>query len=364
MPDGGGKMSSNMCRLALAATAVAVVVATDLSAGDYHEQSTLACGDCHIMHTSAPTEGGGADQPAGNGFQVPAGLLRDDINDLCLSCHDASSRATDVLGGNSGRHSGDVRQAGSLNRMGRSGLPSTGHTLDSLAHAPGSSPPWKPEDENGAGKGLNCINCHAPHGGQESVPTYRNLRSDAGNNPLGAGLITYNHDSPGTNNPGRDVFVRRSLDFDEAAVDFNEPDPTGSAIGRFCAGCHNLFHGSPGDANIGGTVEGQGYRGFRRHPSGGVNVGAVGGQGSSAALFASRTNRVKVMSEAGEWDIPGADVTPTCITCHKAHGNDNPFGLIYRSGSGSLTENGDAGGSTLESLCQQCHVQGLDDPLF
>ena len=64
------------------------------------------------------------------------------------------------------------------------------------------------------------------------------------------------------------------------------------------------------------------------------------------------------MSSSASWDAPAADVTPTCITCHKAHGNGNPFGLIFRAGSGAPTEDGDTDGSSLRDLCGQCHVQG------
>ena len=321
--------------------------------GDYHEGTTLDCGDCHVMHPR-PAEGPSSLAP---GPRVGE-LLREDVNDLCLACHDDSPNAADVLGPNSGSRPGDVRQAGALNRLGRGGVPSTGHTLDSLAVAPGSSPPWSADRENGAGNGLNCINCHAPHGGGHAGPTYRNLRDDAGNNLPGQGLVTYNHGAPGLNDLTRDVFVRRALDYDESAVDFNEPDPRDSAIGRFCAGCHTDFHGAPGSAQIGGEREGDSVTAFLRHPVAGVDIGAArGGRRSKLSRFASLENRVKVMSELGRWDAPGSDVTLTCISCHKAHGNDNPFGLIYRSGHGRIDENGDSGGGTLEALCGQCHAE-------
>jgi nitrate reductase cytochrome c-type subunit len=53
-------------------------------------------------------------------------------------------------------------------------------------------------------------------------------------------------------------------------------------------------------------------------------------------------------------------LTPTCTTCHKAHGNQNPYGLIYLKGTGAVTEEGDADGQTegLRTMCKQCHSQG------
>jgi len=333
--------------------------ATVRQEGDYHDGETLRCSECHVMH---PRRSGAAQpaeelDPGQRGFVGE--LLREEVNDTCLACHDGSGRAVDVLGINQGRYPGDVRQAGHLNRLGRSGLPGTGHTLDSTEPAPGSDPPWSAEEENGGGRGLNCINCHAHHGSQAGLPTYRNLRPDAGVNAAGKGRVTYNHGSPGRNDVTRDVFVRQSLRYDETVVDFNEPDPQDSAMGRFCAGCHAQFYGIAGrSAHIGGAGEVGFQTRFLRHPGAGVDLGAGAGAWSSLSRLASRSNRVKVMSGSGEWNPPSASVTPTCITCHKAHGNDNAFGLIYRSGTGTLTENGDSGGGRLEHLCSQCHAAG------
>ena len=327
-----------------------------LRPGQYHDGATLLCGECHVMHGSTAPDASSDGPRRALDLQSAGVLLKKDVNELCLTCHDDSAVAADVLGANRGSQPGAVRQAGFLNHVTGSGRELTGHTLGSLDAAPGSSPTWRPEDENGPGQGLDCTNCHAPHGEEHAGPSYRNLRSDAGTNPPGAGLVTYN-DRPGVNDPTRDVFLRRALDYDESAVDFNEPDTTDSAMGRFCAGCHGEFHGSPGSAAIGGTPQGDSYTGFVRHPAAGVDIGASGEGGSSLRRFETLSNRVKVMSGLGVWDPAAPDATPTCITCHKAHGNANPFGLIYRSGFGTPTENGDSRGGTLEHLCGQCHAE-------
>ena len=112
-----------------------------------------------------------------------------------------------------------------------------------------------------------------------------------------------------------------------------------------------------GDRCVGGVPFGAGYEEFLRHPTAGVNIGALGGGHSSLTQYNARVNKVKVMSASGAWNPAGTDVTPTCISCHKAHGNGNAFGLIFRSGSGTLTEDGDANGVQYENLCGQCHVQ-------
>lgn len=323
--------------------------------GDYHEGSTLDCAECHVLHP----------RPFQSSLPAPGArvgpLLKKDVNDLCLSCHDNSARASDVLGTNHGKHPEDVRQAGFLSRVGVTGATGTGHTLDSLETAPGSSPPWSAASEDGGARGLSCIHCHAPHGSGHGERAYRNLRADAGNHQMGEGLVTYNAGSPGTNDLSRDVFVRQALRYDESMVDFNEPQPDDSAMARFCAGCHGAFHGRPGDAaTIGGELgPGGKYRGFVRHPAAGVDVSlrADDEEGTSAMLFNQHQNKVKVMSASGMWNPIGSDATPTCITCHKAHGNDNAFGLIYRSGRGRVTENGDSHGNQVEHLCGQCHVE-------
>ena len=340
-------------RLWLVAAATGIVFPLAARAGDYHEGSTLDCAECHVMHTYANQQGaqGG---PVRKAAEVGP-LLKKDVNELCLVCHDNSPRAPDVLGRNLGKYAGVVRQAGYLNRLGVDGLPGTGHTLGSVEFAPGSQPPWNAEVENGSGVGLTCINCHAPHGSEGGSSAYRNLRSDAGHNATGRGLVTYNKGSS-ANDLRRDVFERRPQGYDESDVDFNEPNRRDSAVARFCAGCHDNFHGTPGDPNTVGGALGAGgrYRGFIRHPASGVNL-SLSSAGASLHAYNSHTNKVKVMSELGRWGPAGTDATPTCISCHKAHGNGNAFGLILRSGQGALTEEGDSQGKGVESLCTQCH---------
>jgi hypothetical protein len=76
-----------------------------------------------------------------------------------------------------------------------------------------------------------------------------------------------------------------------------------------------------------------------------------------------------VMDAAGKWDGTSANMTPSCFSCHKSHGNKNSFGLIYmlpnRATNGpvadptrlaSMTEQGDGG--HLRDMCRNCHGQG------
>jgi cytochrome c553 len=338
------------------ALAVVLFTGTPAAAGDYHKGATLHCAECHVMHASQ-SHGYNAD---GSGWFVPLGgqpyeyLLRNSINELCLTCHNGSTYAPDVLEANiiSG-----VRLGGALNKNNVAPyFDSTGHTLGTVDPAPGGT--WAP----GAEHGLTCIDCHAQHGrGSTAVANgYRNLNPAAG----GASVNPPSY-ATGTNDTTKDVFERAPAAYTIADVDFNEPDQTKSAYASWCGACHSDFHGAVGSTTIGGT----GGTGFDRHPSAGVNIGAAGGGHSSTAVFATgsrtgtpgaKTSYVKVMTATGNWTPQSAaevtDHTPSCMSCHKAHGNQNPFGLIYMKNTGAITGEGTAGG-IYEDLCRQCHVQ-------
>jgi len=342
------------------ALAIVAFASGPVIAGDYHQGATLICSDCHTMHSSQQ-HGYNAN---GTGIFTPIGgtgpyhyLLRNHINDLCLSCHDGQTFAPDVLEANTGT---TVRQAGALNRDGTAPYyNSTGHTLDSTDTPPGGT--WTPDPVDG----LLCTDCHYPHGGRSGQNPYRNLSQSPGN----GGGITAPTYAVATNDTTKDVFERNApASYDIADIDFNEPDQTKSAYATYCKGCHTDFHGAIGGAELGGT--GTPPEEFVRHPTAGVDIGALGGGHSSKSMFAygSRTNAttklnwVKVMTATENWepnvDTDVTDHTPSCFTCHKGHGNQNAFGLVYMNAlSGAKTEEGTSGG-TYRNLCNQCHAQG------
>jgi hypothetical protein len=333
----------------LGVLALAVCLPIGAVAGDFHTGATLVCSDCHVMHFSQQ-HGYNADG-TGN-FTALGGtaqhyLLRNEVNDLCLTCHNGSSFAPDVLGSNANSY---VREAGALNRPSHGeGLGTTGHTLDSTDPAPGSNPEWSAED------GLECANCHFPHG---SATGYRNLAGNPGNYSTQSrsyANVTY---ATGTNDLTKDVYQiaagPMATHYSVDNVFYNEPAaPTKaeSAYAFYCKGCHTDFHGDKGGTEMGGATGEE----WLRHPSSNANIGGLTGGHSSLTTFTSRVNKVKVMSASGTY--PAADNTPSCFSCHKSHGNQNAFGLVFMSGTGAVDEEGDDG-TTVKQMCKQCHVQG------
>ncbi len=341
--------------------------------GEYHFAGTLLCYDCHTIHFSQSHEWGSGNaltsgaKPGGNWFVSTgpnASLLKvAGVTSLCLACHDGQSFAPDVLGGNTGTH---VRQAGALTTGTAPYEGWKGHTLEATGHPPGI-PPTCSNCHGGhpltVPPPLRCTHCHDQHGNVY----YRNLAkaySGAGSFPG----VTY---AKGTNDTTKHVFLRSWTEGQIAAnygagnVDFNEPDSTKSGMGEWCGQCHGKFHGQKGDSNMGGSTG----TAWLRHPTADANIGAFAtdGEHSSLDVFRNRVYRVKVMSSTGDWGTQGstwpgapATLTPTCISCHKGHGNQNPFGLIFMGGSGTgLTEEGDGTASaSVKDLCRQCHVQG------
>lgn len=350
--------------LVLAGSLLAVAALASWSwAGDYHMNQQLICQDCHVMHYSQAH--GYNDDGTGNFTSLGAGgpyhyLLRNDINELCLSCHNGSASAPDVFEAHA---NGYVRQAGALNEVGGNNNyeEGNGHTLGSDAIAPGGT--FANAD------GLNCVNCHAPHGRQAGLVApynvqggYRNLFLEV----TGFTSISYTRgDVEGANTAAAWIHEDASSGvnanhYGRGGITFNEPDQTDSRYADFCQGCHTNFHGAIGGPEVGGT--GTPAEEFVRHPMAGVNIGAIGGGHSNLSrIVAKGANQIQVMSptgvKAGSYTAADNQLTPSCMSCHKGHGNQNAFGLVYMVGTGTITEEGD-NGIDARNTCRQCHTQG------
>lgn len=330
--------------------ACALGLASMAWAGDWHVSSTLVCSDCHVAHYSQQhtLTGSGAFTPLGGSGPYER-LLRNDPNLICLSCHNENSIAPDVFGLNHGKAGTTDRSAGALN-SGSVSLSNDanyadidGHTLWSTATAPGGT--WSHSTE-----GLECVDCHSPHG---SAAQFRNLRTSTRSTN-----IFYNkplsYVPGGANIATRDIWLKNLHEYDVADVAYNEPDQTKSAFGAWCQSCHTLFHGSEASTNM---FDGSAWL---RHPTADANIaGSMLRQyltGTSDST-GTRANRVRVMDANNMWGAGSATMTPSCFSCHKSHGNQNGFGLIFMAGNGStVTEEGDGG--QYRDLCRQCHTQG------
>lgn len=332
--------------------------------GEYHHGTSLKCSQCHTMHYSQAHSysGGPADPYVGTNGPYEY-LLQGEVNEMCLRCHDENDDRKDVMGTTTYVLDGG-RIAGALNWADGAGTNdpgyehSDGHSMGSTAIAPGGIF----QNPNG----FNCTDCHHQHGyagfGAVTVDpaaTYPTYWTDWGTyrNLIGSTQrITF---ANGTNDPAvYDVFENGGAygtrKYDTNLIDYNEPVNNDSAFANWCGSCHSNFHGGIGGANTGGTASGE----FVRHPTEEVNLGAIGGGHSRLSVYDGHTIHVKMMSETGDWVTAGnTTLTPSCFSCHKAHGNQNPFGLIYMLGEDTVvTEEGSANGTQYD-LCRQCHVQ-------
>ena len=344
---------------ALAPLAIVLLVGLQPQArgGEDHDGQMVVCCDCHTM-TFSQTHAydGGVAPPFGSGPNP--WLLRQPGAELCKACHDGQADKPDSVGEHG---NGYVRQAGGLSTRSSPYESWKGHTLGATNAAPGGN--WVPGTN-----GLECSHCHSVHGmsaaaavqtldvaGNPTTSQWRNLTARPGGALTRLG-ISY---AKGSNDLTKDIFLRSwtlgavTTNYSVSNVDLNEPVSSKSGIGRWCQACHPAFHGSAADANMHDASH------WLRHPTADANM--------STTTYKTRSFRLKVMSPAGDWGAQGSawatppsDMTPTCTTCHKAHGNQNPYGLIYLKGTGPVTEEGDADGQTegLRTLCRQCHSQG------
>lgn len=358
--------------------ALVMLLASGGSTGEYHSGANLICYDCHTMHfsmqhgwlggtvgTGRPPAGGVSGDYLGATGPNPT-LLKMEANQLCLSCHDGSSAAPDVLGLNFNAAPSQGRSAGALNQIGGVNTYQTwmGHTLGSTDRPPGYNPQLvNATDPFPTLTALSCENCHTVHG---AAGVYRNVRA-RGVNVTTDFRPTYVLGL--TNDTTRDVWMnitrtgtpgaRPPADFnpsyDTANIFYNRNDglvgtlATSNKMSNFCAACHANFHGASGNPNISNGE-------FLRHPTAQTGI-----SGNMLTQYRNSVQKVKVTSNsqaAGNWN----DASPFCLSCHKAHGNMNAFGLIFLSGVAGqpYTEEGSTTDpqTGIRNLCRQCHTQG------
>jgi hypothetical protein len=291
-----GKNAMTLLRASKCFPAVLVLAcALPLRAGDWHYGASAVCSDCHTQHNSANGQPMRTDN---NAAPAPMLLRRGTPLELCLSCHDGSNPAApDVLAPVS-----YVSEPAGGAFPNAGGVPvdpaaSFAHHLNTPSPVvpPGGTQPMT----------LVCTTCHDPHGNAN----YRNLRPDPTrtNQAPATVLVSQSFTANGSN--ASQVYVPTNVVYK-------------SGISAWCGKCH----GSP-DAD---------------HP---VDRAIWGAPFASFATWAAVTLPRVPVNSPGDNIIPSQDDQVTCLSCHKAHGSNNPQATIYPDGV------------SIDSACEECHNQ-------
>lgn len=309
----------------------------------FHSGSTLACSDCHISHASQthlrdPNAPGMNEPVPYVGNPNPKLLRAGDPLDLCLTCHDGRSFAPDVLNedanGLAQRSAGFFGNPDAVNPHGHDlghGLPKAPDELCIRCH-------WGSPDD----RKVTCIDCHAPHGNGRA----RNLQwaswpqgtPELGlfSSPLGSGMARYEAANVSYGSLGSEALRE---------------------VTNICLDCHHVFTG-------GWYIDPDGNGIHNRHPSfdsergspntisqgdaQGTTVSShwVGGTGSG--FYGTTRVRSVVPGATGyaAGTVVDAGNGVFCLSCHRAHGSDQDFGMVWPL-SGGLSATG----------CDQCHLK-------
>lgn len=311
----------------------------------FHNGTTLLCSQCHTIHASArhPHDGQTLPDPFGGfpqQFTPTEKLLKGpDPIAVCLTCHDNMAGIPDVVGadvnGLTDRSAGQFDPPNQDNPRGHKleyGLDtSPGFGLCMRCHFGGSF----------ATAAVSCIDCHNPHGNNRP----RNLQwaSDPGGEPP-LGLFE---------NPGAGGLAG----YESENVSYGTlDDNTLREVSSICIDCHHVFTGdyyidpeSDGIHNRHPSYDSE--RGSTNHISQGQADGTtdpvhwVDGTGAGFVV----TPRLRFV-QYGATDFSSALTIDEdqngvfCLSCHKAHGGLNAFGLLWDPASGINAEG-----------CDQCH---------
>lgn len=241
--------------------------------------------------------------------------------ELCLRCHDGQRGTPDVLADDANRlrdrSGGQFAQPGVWNP--------DGHDL--VGH--------------GIAAGLACIDCHDPHAG-EAVRLLLPRTGAAAGAPLGLFV------DPAAN--GLERYERTHVAYGSAA------SPRLLEPSVLCLGCHSELaeSASSNRGPVGRHAMHPSYDSERSAPH---HIAEGGPRRTTDAVYweaglgaAFDVGRVPFVT-TGARDFASASAVDAerngvfCLSCHKAHGSDNAFGLVWAQGR-----------ATQRSGCDQCHA--------